>query len=147
VRHSGVNLMLHSDEFYLAMLDRLRAVTAAFVKSDTGPQGCLPGTRKKILDDIMDWFADDGPSVYWLRGLAGTGKTTIARSVADLAEQQGLLGASFFFLALISLVNVLELSCRRSRTSLQNGGPPCASLCATQSTPTGRLPNVQFRSK
>jgi hypothetical protein len=79
------------------MLDRLRAVTAAFVKSDTGPQGCLPGTREKLLNEIMDWFADDGPSVYWLRGLAGTGKTTIARSVADLAEQQGLLGASFFF--------------------------------------------------
>jgi hypothetical protein len=79
------------------MLDRLRAVTAAFVKSDIGPKGCLPGTREKLLNDIMDWFADDGPSVYWLRGFAGTGKTTIARSVADLAEQQGLLGASFFF--------------------------------------------------
>jgi hypothetical protein len=79
------------------MLDRLRAVTAAFVKSDLGPKGCLPGTREKLLNDIMDWFSDDGPSVYWLRGFAGTGKTTIARSVADLAEQQGLLGASFFF--------------------------------------------------
>jgi hypothetical protein len=79
------------------MLDRLRAVTAAFVKSDHGPQGRLPGTRNQLLNDIMDWFADDRPSVYWLRGLAGTGKTTIARSVADLAEQQGLLGGSFFF--------------------------------------------------
>jgi hypothetical protein len=79
------------------MLDRLHPLTAAFVKSDHGPQGCLLGTRNELLKDIMTWFADDGPSVYWLRGLAGTGKTTIARSVADLAEQQGLLGGSFFF--------------------------------------------------
>jgi AcrR family transcriptional regulator len=79
------------------MLDRLKPLTSAFVISDTGPPGCLPGTRKQLLNEIMDWFADDGPSVYWLRGLAGTGKTTIARSVADLAEQQGLLGGSYFF--------------------------------------------------
>jgi hypothetical protein len=45
----------------------------------------------------MAWFANDGPPVYWLKGLAGTGKTTIARSVAELAAQQGSLGATFFF--------------------------------------------------
>jgi hypothetical protein len=97
VRYNGDDRVPRTKDSHPAMLDRLRAVTAAFVKSDTGPQGCLPGTREKLLNEIMDWFADDGPSVYWLRGLAGTGKTTIARSVADLAEQQGLLGASFFF--------------------------------------------------
>jgi AcrR family transcriptional regulator len=97
VRRNGVDLAARSERSRPEMLDRLHAVTAAFVKSDTGPQGCLPGTREMLLNEIMDWFADDGPSVYWLRGLAGTGKTTIARSVANLAEQQGLLGASFFF--------------------------------------------------
>jgi hypothetical protein len=45
----------------------------------------------------MAWFASDGPPVYWLKGLPGTGKTTIARSVAELAAQQGSLGATFFF--------------------------------------------------
>jgi hypothetical protein len=45
----------------------------------------------------MAWFASDGPPVYWLKGLAGTGKTTIACSVAELAAQQGSLGATFFF--------------------------------------------------
>jgi WD40 repeat protein len=45
----------------------------------------------------MAWFAGDGPSVCWLKGQAGTGKTTIARSVAELAAQQGSLGATFFF--------------------------------------------------
>jgi hypothetical protein len=97
VRRNGVDLVACSDESHLEALKQLKPLTAAFVKSDTGPQGCLPGTRERLLNEIMDWFADDGPSVYWLRGLAGTGKTTIARSVADLAEQQGLLGGSFFF--------------------------------------------------
>jgi hypothetical protein len=97
VRRHSVDLVAWPDGFDLATLDRLHPLTSAFVVSDTGPPGCLPGTRKELLNDIMNWFADDGPSVYWLRGLAGTGKTAIARSVADLAKQQGLLGASFFF--------------------------------------------------
>jgi hypothetical protein len=97
VRCNSMDLVARSDEFDLATLDRLHPLTSAFVVTDTGPPGCLPGTRKQLLNEIMDWFSDDGPSVYWLRGLAGTGKTAIARSVADLAEQQGLLGGSFFF--------------------------------------------------
>ena len=35
-------------------------------------------------------------SVYWLNGLAGTGKTTIAQSVAERMFADGRLGASFF---------------------------------------------------
>jgi hypothetical protein len=97
VSQIAVDLTARSDDPHPAMLDRLKPLTSAFVISDTGPPGCLPGTRKQLLNEIMDWFADDGSSVYWLRGLAGTGKTTVARSVADLAEQQGLLGGSFFF--------------------------------------------------
>jgi hypothetical protein len=35
--------------------------------------------------------------IYWLSGLAGIGKSTIAKTVADRAEGRGMLGASFFF--------------------------------------------------
>jgi hypothetical protein len=35
--------------------------------------------------------------VYWLTGVAGTGKTTIAQSVAHMAEERGCLAATFFF--------------------------------------------------
>jgi hypothetical protein len=35
--------------------------------------------------------------VYWLTGFAGTGKTTIAQSVAYMAEERGCLAATFFF--------------------------------------------------
>ena len=47
----------------------------------------------------MAWIHDKaGPQIYWLNGLAGTGKSTIAKSVARLAAMDGLLGASFFCL-------------------------------------------------
>ena len=36
------------------------------------------------------------PSIFWLNGLAGTGKTTIAYTVAQNCRDKGVLGASFF---------------------------------------------------
>jgi len=38
----------------------------------------------------------DKPPVYWLNGLAGTGKTTIAQTIAERVFAAGQLGASFF---------------------------------------------------
>jgi hypothetical protein len=38
----------------------------------------------------------DKSPVYWLNGLAGTGKSTIAKTVAERLFTDGLLGASFF---------------------------------------------------
>lgn len=46
----------------------------------------------------MQWAkAPDSKSVFWLRGTAGTGKSTISRSFARRLDDAGLLGASFFF--------------------------------------------------
>ena len=53
------------------------------------------GTRRAVLDEIELWMGDfDKPSAYWLNGLAGTGKTTIAQTIAE--RLGGRLGASFF---------------------------------------------------
>ena len=60
-------------------------------------QGCLEGTRRGVLKDIGDWFtSDQGQRVFWLNGLAGTGKSTIAQTFAETAFADGKLGASFF---------------------------------------------------
>ena len=59
--------------------------------------GCLRGTRTAILDEIELWLRDfDRAPVYWLNGLAGTGKSTIAQTIAERAFADGRLGASFF---------------------------------------------------
>ena len=59
--------------------------------------GCLKGTRGTVLDTIEVWAEDFGkPPVYWLNGVAETGKTTIAQTVAARIFADGQLGASFF---------------------------------------------------
>lgn len=59
---------------------------------------CLPGTRTQLLQQIADWADDvDGKSIFWLCGKAGTGKSTISRTVASRLDKQLRLGASFFF--------------------------------------------------
>ena len=59
---------------------------------------CLPDTRVDLQQQIHDWIdGSDERTIFWLNGLAGTGKSTIARTIAHTCFQQGRLGASFFF--------------------------------------------------
>ena len=59
--------------------------------------GCLKGTRESVLNEIEGWGSDlDASPVFWLNGLAGTGKSTIAQTVAERVFADGRLGASFF---------------------------------------------------
>ncbi|KAJ6063670.1 hypothetical protein N7499_012350 [Penicillium canescens] len=44
---------------------------------------CLPGTRTELLSRITDWAKSDDKFIFWLNGMAGTGKSTIARTVAQ----------------------------------------------------------------
>ena len=47
----------------------------------------------------MAWADDnyDERCIFWLNGMAGTGKSTIARTIANEYYKTGRLGASFFF--------------------------------------------------
>ncbi|KAF2477358.1 uncharacterized protein BDR25DRAFT_330198, partial [Lindgomyces ingoldianus] len=59
---------------------------------------CLSNTRVNLLREIYNWAdGQDERYIFWLNGLAGTGKSTIARTVADRFDKQKHLGASFFF--------------------------------------------------
>ena len=60
-------------------------------------KGCLRGTRRDVLWEIERWLVDEQERhVFWLNGLAGTGKSTIAQTVANTTFADGKLGASFF---------------------------------------------------
>ena len=49
------------------------------------------------MDKIELWIRDfHKPPVYWLNGLPGTGKSTIAQTIAERTFADGQLGASFF---------------------------------------------------
>ncbi|KAF3207215.1 hypothetical protein TWF106_000469 [Orbilia oligospora] len=59
---------------------------------------CLPNTREELLKKIDDWVnGSSGKHIFWLSGAAGTGKSTIARTVAETYTKANILGASFFF--------------------------------------------------
>ena len=60
-------------------------------------RGCLKGTRDTVLNEIESWAKDsDSSQIFWLNGLAGTGKSTISQTIAERFFAEGLLGASFF---------------------------------------------------
>ncbi|KAG8929355.1 hypothetical protein FRC02_005701 [Tulasnella sp. 418] len=66
--------------------------------SQTSLSFCLQNTRVALLNEIFNWVNDpEGRPMFWLNGMAGTGKSTIARTVAKGLDDRGLLGASFFF--------------------------------------------------
>ena len=57
----------------------------------------MEGTREQILTGLEDWALDHGaPKVFWLNGMAGTGKTSIAHSLCERLDKNRILGASFF---------------------------------------------------
>ncbi|KAK1589765.1 uncharacterized protein LY79DRAFT_517222 [Colletotrichum navitas] len=59
---------------------------------------CLPSTRVELLKELDRWTNDPiAEAVFWLNGMAGTGKSTISRTVAQSLARTDQLGASFFF--------------------------------------------------
>jgi len=74
----------------------------AFYDSDNRPDPpkCHPNTRVAVISKIIDWatgMIDTDAFMLWLYGPAGAGKTAIARKVAELFAEHGLLLASFLF--------------------------------------------------
>lgn len=82
------------------LLSRLPVVPQAAFNSleNQHASTCLPDTRVELLREITEWVDGHEKScIFWLNGLAGTGKSTIARTMARVFHNRGSLGASFFF--------------------------------------------------
>ena len=84
------------DRADLALLDRMYHVAdAGYLCGDR--QGCMKGTRREVLFQLEQWSKDDQDKrVFWLNGLAGMGKSTIAQTFAEMCFADGDRGASFF---------------------------------------------------
>jgi len=84
-------------------IDILRAHVASGAHHDSGKvyekPKCHPGTREAILKEIMNWVREPICSypILWQHGPAGSGKSSIARSIAAMCKKNGLLAADFFF--------------------------------------------------
>ncbi|RYP53536.1 hypothetical protein DL768_001491 [Monosporascus sp. mg162] len=91
---------VHVGNNYFGSSDFLPAVHEAAFDSlaEQHNARCHRDTRTELLCQIRKW-ADDphSESIFWLNGMAGTGKSTVSRTVATAFAGDGLLGASFFF--------------------------------------------------
>ncbi|KAG8742618.1 hypothetical protein FRC10_001216 [Ceratobasidium sp. 414] len=66
-------------------------------KSSDLRSGCTPETRVQVLEQLCDWAYDsESKKIYWMNGMAGTGKTTIAYSLCERLESTRQLAAGFF---------------------------------------------------
>ncbi|CAE6430654.1 unnamed protein product, partial [Rhizoctonia solani] len=89
-----------SDRMF-SLIDRLPSVLSARYNSVEGEalkrRGCTPNTRVQEIAMVLGWVRNRGDgAVYWLNGMAGTGKTTIAYSTCAALDSAHMLGASFF---------------------------------------------------
>src|SRR6202045_2598585 len=86
---------------------------AAHFRCKGGLVPCLPGTRVKVLEEVFQWISctehrpvpcdspglgkcAESPRIFWINGLAGSGKTTIAFTCAEHFQDKGILAANFF---------------------------------------------------
>ena len=59
---------------------------------------CFGHTRAQLLSEIQNWMDNNsGQPIYVLYGVAGIGKSTVAKTVAERAANSRTLGASFLF--------------------------------------------------
>ncbi|EJD07054.1 uncharacterized protein FOMMEDRAFT_59301, partial [Fomitiporia mediterranea MF3/22] len=59
---------------------------------------CLHGTRENVLRNVEQWVHSRNhcQQIYWIHGVAGCGKSSVATSVADALEREEVLSGSFF---------------------------------------------------
>jgi len=79
------------------LLSRLKDVKTSYDRDLC----CMKDTRKSLLENIIAWVANgleqtDGGNTYWIYGLPGIGKTSLAHSIcASLDDKEQLAGAFF----------------------------------------------------
>jgi len=89
--------------------------------------GCMPGTRVTVLSKFVKWAEEDPKILFWLAGMAGTGKTSIAVTLCrELRNNTKVLFAGGYF-------------CSRSAGSLERMDARCilptlAGLLANKSS-------------
>ena len=88
--------------------------------------GCMEGTREEVLEKFLSWVMRDPNRIFWLAGLAGMGKTSIALTLCRLLqyEPQVILGGAFF---------CSRTSNKEERTDPSRILPTLATIMAEQS--------------
>ncbi|OAQ64205.2 WD-repeat protein [Pochonia chlamydosporia 170] len=87
-------------DVFKTTLDRLPVVSGASFDdyAEEHSPFCLPNTRVELRQHILSWAESPvAKTIFWLNGMAGTGKSTISKTIARSLSEKGQLGACFFF--------------------------------------------------
>jgi len=97
----------------------------------------MAGTREGILKKLVAWVLNEPTAIFWLAGMAGTGKTSIAVTLSRMLEKESavMMGGGFF--------------CSRSagsvaRTDVRRILPTLAGLLAGKSLEFARALTVEL---
>ncbi|KAI8292665.1 hypothetical protein K4K60_000019 [Colletotrichum sp. SAR11_57] len=96
---SAEQLQLQIEMFNSRPLDLCVVNEARFDSADVQDRPrCENGTRVRVQELIYNWANDDsGEPFFWLVGPAGTGKSTVARTITDSWAKRKQLAAGYFF--------------------------------------------------
>jgi len=73
----------------------------------------MPGTRVRVLSMFTEWARSDPMRIFWLAGLAGTGKTSIAVTLCRMLQTDpgALLGGAFFCSRIANITDQMDARC------------------------------------
>ncbi|KAF8124023.1 hypothetical protein K438DRAFT_1791947 [Mycena galopus ATCC 62051] len=94
----GPNNVLVNNDSAAKQKELLTLLTPIDVDASQRPL-CLEGTRKNILDQIIEQLtvSSESCNILWLHGVAGSGKSTMAASIAQHFLKLKTLGVFIFF--------------------------------------------------
>ncbi|CUA78442.1 Apoptotic protease-activating factor 1 [Rhizoctonia solani] len=86
-----------TDRRLLQMSPTMSGAYDSWAADRTKRRRCADETRESELERLKTWARDPSAEpVYWINGMAGTGKTTIAYTLCDELDKTDELAASFF---------------------------------------------------
>ena len=102
IKEAGKQLftaIIHSQLYCLEqelLLWRLKSVDTTYHRN----LGCMGGTREFLLKQLMSWATkasgQEESNTYWIYGLPGIGKTSLAHSICARLHEQSQLAGAFF---------------------------------------------------
>jgi len=87
----------------------------------------MSGTRVGVLNRLIEWVLNDPKGIFWLVGMAGTGKTSIAVTLCRMLQKNPdvLLGGTFF---------CSRTASNKARSKVRSIIPTLVMLLANRST-------------